>query len=69
MLEETGLIAHEEGDEFLILTCPGCDADIIFAQRADPTVIQEMAKSHAGRCVAETRGHHPRVAEAALAGR
>lgn len=69
MLEEMGLIAREEGDEFLILTCPGCNTRMIFTQRVEPTVIHEEATNHAGRCAAEPQDHHPRVAEAARAGR
>lgn len=28
MLEETGFLAREDGDEFLILTCPRCDDNL-----------------------------------------
>lgn len=65
MLEETGFIAHEEGDEFLILTCPKCGTDIIFTQRADPVVIREAAGRHAGRCGV----NRLQCVEVALAGR
>ena len=50
MLEETGFIAREEGDEFLILWCPRCTEEIIFTQLADPAVVRETANSHADRC-------------------
>lgn len=50
MLEETGFIAHEEGDEFLILTCPRCSEEIIFTQLADPVTVREAANSHGDRC-------------------
>jgi hypothetical protein len=69
MLEETGFIAREEGDEFLILTCPECHTRIIFTQRVDSAVIHETANNHVGRCDAESHDHRPRVAEAAIAGR
>ena len=69
MLEETGFIAREEGDEFLILTCPGCNSNIIFTQRADPAVIHEAANNHADRCGTEPQSHPPRLAKAAIAGR
>jgi hypothetical protein len=68
MLEETGFITREEGDEFLILTCPACRKRIIFTQQADPGVIRETASTHAGRC-ATPRGHRSRMAGTAVAGR
>lgn len=69
MLEETGFSAREEGDEFLILTCPRCAKDIMFTQHADPVVIRETAGNHAHRCSTQRRGRHARLAATAVAGR
>jgi hypothetical protein len=59
MLEETGFLAREELDDFLILTCPRCGEDIVFTQRADPAAIRETAQRHTGRCSAR-RAELPR---------
>lgn len=69
MLEETGFFAREEGDEFLVLTCPRCSKNIIFTQRADPADICEAAATHTYRCADKGRGQRPRMAEVAMAGR
>lgn len=69
MLEETGFIAREEGDEFLVLTCPGCSKTIIFTQQTDPMAIRVATDIHADRCPDTTRSSRPRVAEAVVAER
>ncbi len=71
MLEETGFIAREEGDEFLILTCPWCWQDMIFTQRADPVVIREAATTHVDHCTDKYKRYarHPRMLGVAVAGR
>ena len=69
MLEDTGFIAREEGDEFLVLTCPECHRDIIFTQRVDPVVIRESTHTHADHCSGWGRVHRSRVAETVVAGR
>lgn len=69
MLEETGFIAREEGDEFLILTCPRCSKDMIFTQRADLAVICEATSTHTYRCTDGGRVDRRRPAELVVVGR
>ncbi len=53
MLTDFGFIAREEGDDFLILTCPGCTKDIMFTQFVDPAVIHTTVNTHVDHCTAE----------------
>lgn len=68
MLEETGFIAREEGDEFLVLTCPGCSTTIVFTQRTDPMAIRVATDIHADRCPGQIHSSRRRVAEVAVTG-
>ena len=73
MLEETGFIAREEGDEFLVLTCPGCMKEIVFTQLADPHILRETATRHVVGCGAhrtsQKRSVNARLAETAVSRR
>jgi hypothetical protein len=53
MLTDFGFFAREEGDDFLILTCPGCTTDIMFTQFVDPVVIHTTVNTHVNHCAAQ----------------
>ena len=59
MFTDFGFIAREEGDDFLILTCPGCTTDIMFTQFVDPVVIHTTVNAHVDHCGAN-HAQHPR---------
>jgi hypothetical protein len=69
MLEETGFIAREEGDEFLVLTCPECSTSIVFTQRVDLLAIRVATDTHTNRCLGKMHSSRSRVAEVVAAGR
>lgn len=50
VLEGTGFIAREEGDDFF----------------ADPIVIKETANNHAAHCTGKRRGYHMHCAQTAV---
>src|SRR2546428_181009 len=52
MLTDFDFIAREEGDDFLILTCPGCTTHIMFTQFVDPVVIHTTVHTHVDHCAA-----------------
>ena len=57
MHKDFGFSVREEGDDFLILTCPCCTKDIMFTQFVDPVVIRNAVNRHANHCAA---GEAPR---------